>query len=323
MSDLRLQRSLLRRFAAKGLLLLVLFLTLDRLAGWVFLRGLDRYYGMDVPAQVLCVGHSHLVLGVDKIALERELGVPVAKFAVEGANTSDRLMMIRYYFKRQPDSVRAVVYGVDAHAFTGAGLSSSSYRLLFPFIADPDVRGYIRRYCPSRTEYLLRRVLCTPRYTELTLSLAVRGYLKKWTNYKFGKVNVEVLRRQIEQGNFRRISFDEDNVRQFNLMAEFVTTRGARLLLAYIPTIDVFNRAEPAKFQRSISIFSGLASTNSNIVYLDYNTPLEARHDLFRDRVHLNREGQKELTARLATDLKRVLDDPALVRREQAHGRAN
>src|SRR5262245_53844805 len=110
LTDLCSQAPHLKRFIRKALLLLVLFLVLDRIAGWILLHGLERYYGMDVPAQVLCVGHSHTVLGIDKVELEQALGVPVAKFAVEGANTSDRLVMIRYYLKRQPNSVRAVVY---------------------------------------------------------------------------------------------------------------------------------------------------------------------------------------------------------------------
>ena len=176
MADLRAQGPQLRRFLLKAGLLLVLFVVLDRLAGWVLLRGLDRYYGLDQPAAVLCVGHSHTVLGINKVALEKTLGVPVAKFAVEGANTADRLEMIRYYFRRQPASVRAVVYDVDAHSFTSAGLSSASYTLLYPFIGDPGIRAYIRRNCASATEYWLRRLLCVTRYNELTIC-AVCGYL--------------------------------------------------------------------------------------------------------------------------------------------------
>src|SRR4030095_15251609 len=68
LTDLRSQALPLKRFVSKAMLLLVLFLALDRVAGSILLRGLERYYGMDVPAQVLCVGHSHTVLGIDQVA---------------------------------------------------------------------------------------------------------------------------------------------------------------------------------------------------------------------------------------------------------------
>ena len=300
-----------------------LFLAIDRLAGWIFLRGLDHYYGLDVPAQVVCVGHSHTVLGIDKLALEQALGVPVAKFAVEGANTADRLLMVQYYFKRQPASVRAVVYDVDAHTFTDSGLSSNSYQLLFPFIGDPDIREYIRRHCASRTEYFLRRLLCTPRYNELMLSFVVRGYLNKWSNFKFGRVDPEVLRRQIQQGRFRRIDFDRDNLSQFARMTDFVSRHHTRLYLVYIPTIDILNQAEPEKFRHSLSLFSSFAATNSDIVFLNYNAQFEARHELFRDSMHLNREGQREVTTQLARDLEPVFTNSAHADAHQTRALAN
>lgn len=323
LTDLSVQRRPLKRFLGKSLLFAALFLTLDRLAGWFFLRGLDHYYGLDVPAQVLCVGHSHTVLGIDKVALEQALGVPVAKFAVEGANTTDRLLMVQHYFKCQPASVRAVVYDVDAHAFTDSGLSSSSYQLLFPFIDDPDIREYIRRNCASRTEYVLRRLLCTPRYNELLLSFVVRGYLNKWTNFKFGRVNPEVLRQQVQQGRFRRIEFDHDNLCQFARMVDFVTRHHTRLYLVYIPTIDILNQAEPDKFQRSLSLFTSFASTNSDVVFLNYNEQFEVRHELFFDSVHLNREGQRELTKQLVHDLEPAFEHSVFFDARQTNVLAN
>jgi hypothetical protein len=310
--DLRLQAPSVCRLASKTVLLLVLFVGLDRSLGWMLRTGLDRYYGLNEPAAVLCVGHSHTVLGVDKVYLEQALGLPVAKFAVEGANAADRLMMIQYYFTRQPKSLRAVVYDVDAHTFTGAGLSSSSYQLLFPFIDDPEMRRYLKQNCASRTEYVLRRLLCTTRYNELTISLAMRGYLKKWTNFKFGKYNIEAIRQQIREGRFRRIAFDKDSINLFEKTTSFVSSHGCTMFLAYIPTIDVFNGAEPEKFQHSVEMLDHYAATSPTIVFLDYNREYQSRHDLFFDSIHLNRDGQKEVTARLAQDLKRFLSNGGL-----------
>jgi hypothetical protein len=225
--------------------------------------------------------------------------------------------MIRYYFSRQPRSVRAVIYDVDAHTFTDSGLSSSSYQLLFPFIDDPQVRAYIKRNCAARTVYLLRCLFCTTRYNELTFSLAIRGYFKMWTNFKYGRIDVAHLSQQIREGRFRRIGFDQDSIDLFRTTAEFVSAQGATFFPTYIPTIDVFNQAEPEKFERSMELLNSLTATNSGVVLLNYNASLQTRHELFFDPIHLNRDGQKEVTSRIAKDLKRFLQEPAIVRIQQ------
>jgi len=305
--DLKTQAPLLRRFLAKAFLLLALFLGFDRLLGWVLRAGLERYYGLNAPAAVLCVGHSHTVLGIDKVMLEQKLGIPIAKFSVEGANTADRLMMIRYFFCRHPHGVRAVVYDVDAHTFTQSGLSSSSYQLLFPFIDDPEVRAYLKQNCSCSSQYLVCRLLCSPRYNELLLSFAARGYLKNWSNFKQGSIDPRRLDQFLGPGRLRRIEFDSDNLQQFANTLNFVRDHGCTMFLAYIPTLDLLNDTEPKKFARAMKILSQCAATNSQVVFLDYNKELQARHELFYDPIHMNRQGQQEVTERLAADLKPFL----------------
>lgn len=310
--DLGTQAPLVRRFLVKAILLLVVFLCLDRVLGWLLRTGLDRYYGLNAPATVLCVGHSHTVLGIDKVMLEEKLGIPIAKFSVEGANTADRLMMIRYFFARHPNSVRAVIYDVDAHTFTASGLSSSSYELLFPFIDDPEIRAYLKQNCSSSTRYLLCRLLCAPRYNEMLLSFAARGYLKNWSNFKQGTIDPRRLGQFLGQGRMRRIEFDPDNLRQFVNTLNFVRDRGCTLFLVYIPTLDLLNQAEPEKFARAMDIFAQCTATNSRVAFLDYNKELQSRHELFYDPIHMNRLGQQEVTERLAMDLKPFLGNGEL-----------
>ena len=102
----------MRNFLLKAIILVSLIICIDQIISLVCRRGLDDYYTLAQPAQILCVGHSQTVLGIDKVRIEKEMGLRVAKFALEGANTADRLALIRYYFARQPHSVKAVVYDV-------------------------------------------------------------------------------------------------------------------------------------------------------------------------------------------------------------------
>ena len=85
--------------------------------GLVLQKGLERYVGLDRNATILCVGHSRTVLGIDDRQLERELGVSVAKYVLNGVNARDRLAMIRHYFVKYPKSVKVVVYDVARSPF--------------------------------------------------------------------------------------------------------------------------------------------------------------------------------------------------------------
>lgn len=302
-NDLCAARPAFQRLIWKGVLFGAVFLILDRGLGWGLKIGLDRYYGLTRPAAVLCVGHSHLELGLDKARLESALRLPVAKFAMAGATTGDRLVMIRHYFVRHPGAVRAVVYGVDPHTFTSEGLSSASYRLLFPFLGDPGVREYVRRHCQTAFEYPVRRVFWLPRFNENSVALSARGWLGKWTNLKYGQVDLIRLQRQIKRGEYRRIAFDEENLRLFEETLRVVRAQGATLVLVYFPTVDVMNRAEPEKHAQVVSRFVRMAQQHDGVVFLDYNREYESRHELFYDPIHLNPRGQREVTERLAADL--------------------
>ncbi len=101
--DLKAQKNTIGRFLIKSSVFLVILFLSDQIAGGFLRMGLDRYFGLDVPARILCVGHSHSVLGIDKIALEKELHTPVSKYARQGADASDRLAMIRHYLAVHPN----------------------------------------------------------------------------------------------------------------------------------------------------------------------------------------------------------------------------
>jgi hypothetical protein len=305
--DLQKQRSALKRFAWKGLLLVLLFLGFDRLVGFLLTGGISRYYGLDQPCDILCIGHSQTVLGVDKLELERRLGMRVAKYAVEGANTADRFVMLRHYLSVQPKSVRALLIGVDARTFADRGLSSASYTLLYPYVDDPNVGAYVKANCKSSFEYVLRRFLMTPRFGEMPLSLAFRGYTGNWSNMKYGQLDSLKLKAEITQGRFRRIGFDQENLRLFHDMVRYARDRDIRVILVYVPTVDILNSAEPEKQRRAISIFQSYAAADAGVTFLNYNLGFENRHELFFDSIHLNPRGRDVVTDRLAVDLTRLL----------------
>ncbi|MBT7161815.1 MAG: hypothetical protein HN904_03500 [Victivallales bacterium] len=309
LGDIRKQRPEAARFARLLLLFLALLFAVDRLFGFTLERGLERYFGLDSPAQVLCIGHSHTVLGIDKTGLEDEVGVPVAKYARQGANAENRLVMLRHYLERQPGSVKIMVYDVDAHTFTSAGLSANSHRLFYPFLSSPAVRGYVSQSAASPLECGLRRLVVASRFSEVTLALSARGWLRKWTNFKVGSVDVERLQKQIAAGDIRPISFDEDAIRVFEETLREAQSHDIHVVLTLIPTLDILNDAQPEAYAKAVRMFGDYAADNPHVTFLDYNPGLSHRHELFYDAIHMNPAGQRQVTERLGRDLALILAD--------------
>ncbi|KYJ85567.1 SGNH/GDSL hydrolase family protein [Sulfurovum riftiae] len=307
--EIKEQKQQVKTFLLKLVVFLILVFIIDRLGALFLKEGLYRYFGLDKSAQVLAVGHSHTVLGIDKLLMEKELGVTVAKYARSGANLRDRKVMIEQYFTLHPKSAKIVLYDVDAHLFTEGGLSRNSYQLFYPFMDMPIVKQHILAANPPWQELFLRELFHTSRYNEMLIAQSIRGWLKKWTNYKHGNVNVERLKKEIKSGLSRKITFSKESMSLFMETLDAIKKQGAKVFLVYVPTIDIMNEAEPEKFKMMINKFEQIAKTDKNVYFLNYNEPFSHQHDLFFDPVHLHGEGQRIITEKLIHDIQGMKDD--------------
>jgi hypothetical protein len=301
---------------AKYTLFIAIFLAGDRVLSSFLAGGLERGYGMDEPADVLCIGHSHTALGIDGPGLSERLGLRVAKFALNGANAADRLTMIRHYIETQPSKVRLIVYDVDAHTFTGQGLSLNSYALFYPFMDTPSVRDYVRSVAPF-SAYCMRRLIRLSRFDLNSCNASIRGWLRVDSNFKRGTLDLARLQKEIQRGDVRPISFDQECIDCVEQTLDFIASKGIRCVLLYIPTVDVFNQAEPEEYEKAIAMLRSYADRYDTVTFLDYNVLFAHRHELFYDPIHLNSEGRAVVTQQLAQDLGRMLGSASYARGAQ------
>ena len=173
----------------RALLLLIFFFIGDFAIFKVLKVGLDLYYGMNKPVEILCIGNSHTVSGIDARRIEKEMGIPVAKYATSGINTFDRFWMIRQFLESHP-SVKVVVYDVDPRMFWSEDLSMASYTLLLPYIDDPIISYYIKQEAGLQ-EYYTSRFLRTARFQDHTIVQAMRGLLGKIEVEQSSRIRVE------------------------------------------------------------------------------------------------------------------------------------
>lgn len=288
---------MLKRLWPKLLLALLLLFAADWIVASLMKHGVDRYYGLDSDARILCIGHSHLMLAVDKERLERELGVKVAKYCREGVNVSDRQVMVNHYLSNgHADSLRLVLYGVDLCTFTGEGLSKNSYKLMYPFLDNDYVDSYVREQAAD-DDYWLHRLFRTSRFNDEGLkNSAIRGWFSNWDNFKTNVVDTAKYRTWLADGRERSIQMNPELIGQFTATVDTLTRRGVRVVLVNTPTLDLLNHHEPEAYAGIMDWFRNFADSRDLVEFIDYNPAYESRYEIFNDRLHVNREGQRVMT---------------------------
>ncbi len=285
----------------KSLLRIALFILLLLFLDFgvsVFLeKGMNRFYGLDGKADLLMIGHSHLMLAVDKPMLEEQTGMLVAKYTREGVNVSDRYIMLKQYFSNGKQKSRLVVYSIDPWLFTGKGLSANSYKLFYPFMDNPDVDAYVHLHAADRFDYLSHRYFRSYRFNTTLVNAALRGYLGNWSNLKIGRLDTLQLKKEIESGNYRHVSFDEENIDTFRKTLPLLSAHAERVILLNTPVSGILARAVRQDYDRSMQMIRDMAAPYPNIHVVDLSPDFEDREELFFDPIHMNPDGQQQVTA--------------------------
>ena len=294
----------------KGLIIIiVLFFACDFAIERFMKHGVDEMYGLNQHADVLLVGHSHLMLATDKQQMEDDLGVKVSKYTREGVNVSDRKIMIQQFLDSgYGDSLKVVLYGVDLCTFTGEGLSANSYKLFYPFIDDEKIGNYIREQGGVK-DYWMHKLIRTTRYNDDTFKNGtLRGWLHDWSNYKNGTIDIETYKQTLRNGHERHIQMNPELIAEFKETIEMLTQRGITVALVNTPTLDLLNNFEPEKYQMMVDWFQAYANEEPLVEYWDFNPDYSSRHELFYDRIHLNVEGQKVISPLITEKIKESLN---------------
>lgn len=299
-NDSRLRRNLLR-----GAGFVLFCFILDLLISLFLLKGIERFYGLKSDADVLMIGHSHLMLAVDKVALEKSSGLKVAKYTREGVNMADRRVMAEQYFSTCTARPETVILSIDPWLFSGEGLSQNSWLLFLPFMDNAQVNTYIKNSAPGRFDYIRYKYIRTSRFNAGLLNAAMRGWLKNWDNLKFGTVDtvrygsVEALR------NFRPITFSRELMDDFSYTLDFLNEKDPRVLLLNTPVWDPLINAQKAEYERSMALIDSIAREHCpDAEIIDLAPEFSGRTELFFDPIHMNPGGQEAVTEALGEFLK-------------------
>lgn len=290
-SDKFLKRNLFRI-----ILFLLLVISLDYIMSFVLLKGIERNYGLKSDADILIIGHSHLMLAIDKVELERLTGRKVAKYTREGVNIADRLIMLKQYFavcKKKPEMV---VFGVDPWLFTGEGLSKNSYMLFYPFMDTPEVDKYVSLSTPNRFDYYSHKYIRTRRFDVSLINASLRGYMNNWSNLKLGVVDTIKLRNEMALGIYRKIKFDQTNITILSEILKFLEKQKVKVILFNPPVYRPLITIQSASYLKAMQIIDAQVTKYNNTVLIDISPEFTNYTAFFFDPIHMNPEGQKVVT---------------------------
>lgn len=278
------------------LLALALFIAGNAAFSALLYAGMRRTYGLSKDAEVLILGHSHVMLALDAAMMEKNLHLPISKYTREGVTVSERKLMAEQYLAEHTSGkLRTVIYGVDPYLFNSAGLSENSYVNFYPMLGDPIIAQYLKRQMP-RTEYCQQLLLPLCRYQDTTLYSGLAGWVRSnGASFKTGQVDLNRTRHEIAMGNFRKIQIQRESLEIFRQTLRMFTDRGIRVILLNTPIIDLYNRLEPDAHAEVEAIYRA-AADDPLVEYWDLNAEYERKYELFRDPIHLNRQGQAAIT---------------------------
>jgi len=272
----------------------------DLIISVALLKGIERFYGLRSDADVLMIGHSHLMLAVDRVTLEEESGLTVAKYTREGVNMADRRVMAQQYYDICDEPPETVILSIDPWLFSGEGLSLNSWKLFLPFMDDRGVNSYVKSSA-TKFDYYRYKLLRSGRFNAQLLNASARGWLKNWDNLKFGVVDTVRYNNEEALRGFRPKTFSQELIRDFSATLEFLNSRNTKVLLLNTPVWEPLVNAQKAEYDRSMFLIDSLAREHCpGAEIIDLVPEFARRTELFFDPIHMNPEGQRVITEALA-----------------------
>jgi len=273
---------------------LLVYLLLDFVGSEILLTGLDKGFGLNQQSKIFVVGHSHMMMGIDRYELENGLHTKVSKYTRTGVSLPERYLMTGQYLRSgYADSLKVALVGVDCFTFVEGGISTNCYTLFYPFYGDSAVNHYLKDNAKP-LEYWQHRIFRLSRYSDDLINSSFRGWMNDDKNYKTNEIDLDDFHKQRSKWK-SDISFNPKLMSLLNKMITELNQKGVKVYLVNTPTLDEINRVDSAKFDSVMNYYRTLAQQNEMVDFLDFSH-YEHDYSIFFDPLHLNVKGQKIVT---------------------------
>ena len=224
-------------------------------------HGLDQGMGLNEHSKVLIVGHSHLMMGLDKEMMEKALHCKVTKHTRSGVGVEERYLMTKMFLDSPySDSLKVVVIGVDPFLFNSSGISENCYTLFYPWMDDSFVDDYIQKFTDDVT-YYAHKIFRTSRYSDDLMKQSVRGWKNDDRNYKT-TVFTDSLSEANREKWGRPILWNAESARCLENTIKLCTDRGIQVVLLQTPILRVLTDLQPDGYKGMLDYYQKLGMNN-------------------------------------------------------------
>lgn len=285
----------------------IVFFVVDYTGHRILKYGLDKGMGLNEHSKVLIVGHSQLMMGIDKSMIEDSLGCKVTKHTRTGVGIGVRMMMTDMYVDSEySDSLKCVVLAVDPFSFNDEGLSQNSFMLFYPWMDDHYVDEFIYRSTDNVT-FWGHKIFRLSRYSDDLIKQSLRGWKNDDRNYKNTFLTDEIYERGKDKWE-RPIKFDQTLMHNLEETVDHIVSKGIHVILLQSPSYYKLTENQLDKYEKILGYFQSLAKKSPLVSFIDYDKIYNRQTKLFFDPLHLNIYGQKMMTQRLVDDIATVLN---------------
>lgn len=273
----------------KLLIAILAFFIIDLFFSNLLKEGLNKNFGLNQESEIFIVGHSHMMMGIDKKMLEKGLNKKVSKYTRTGVSLPERFLMTQQYLQSNySKKLKAAIIGVDAFTFSEGDISQNCYTLFYPFYEDKNVNEYLKQNA-TPLEYWQHKLFRLSRYSDDLINSSLRGWLDNDQNYKTKQIDINEFNRQRDKWK-SNIDFNVELMQKLNELIMMLTNQGIKVYLVNTPTLDAINHIQPQKFKEIMDYYHKLAD-NRMVYFIDFSK-YESNYNLFFDPLHLNIKGQ-------------------------------
>ena len=286
----------------KLLIVIIAVFSIDYAADYVLKHGLDMGMGLNEHSKMFIVGHSQLMMGLDRDILEAELGCHVSKHTRTGVGVAERRMMTEMFLNSEySDSLQVVVVGVDPFSFNNVGLSQNCYMLFYPWMDEGVAADYIKAETDAPT-YYAHKLFRLSRYGDDLVKQSLRGWKHDDRNYKTAVMTEDIYNGG--KGKWERpILFNPILVKELKLLIKEVTDRNIKVVLAMPPSYYMLTEKQKDEYDKIVELYTRWADSSELVYFFNYDKNLRKEGYIFFDPLHLNVEGQQILTQRFVKDV--------------------
>lgn len=286
--------SVLMKSIIRIILLIAIFLLADYGIDRFLKTGLDSGMGLNEHAKVLIVGHSHLMMGLDKALMEKELHCKVAKHTRSGVGVEERYLMTKMFLDSPySDSLQVVIIGVDPFLFNGMEISQNCYTLFYPWMDEKNVKDYIQTFTDPLT-YYTHKCFRTSRYSDDLIKQSVRGWMNDDRNYKTVVFTDSMFYANRSKWD-KPIRLNPALMSKLEETIKLCTNRAIKVMLLQTPIHHLLIELHHEKYDEICNYYERLAKNDTLIAFVNYGQDYQ-NDDIFFDPIHLNVNGQKNIT---------------------------